>query len=396
MRLFMVLLAGSVQVFGAEPFLESELLFPPQPKHVHSATVAQCPNGDLIAAWFQGSGERQSMDVEIWGARRRAGEKAWSAPFPMADTPKLPDCNPVLFMDPKGELWLFWIAVLAESWEDSLLRLRRSRDYTGDGPPVWHWQDDIIFDPGERLVEVAAAGFAELERRYPDPPPRMKWFLKRDAPRILRDTKNLSLRQRGWMTRCRPEVLPSGRILLPLYSDGYLFGLMAISDDGGESWRPGAPMVGAALNQPSLARKRDGTLVSYLREENELLRRILRSESKDDGETWTVAEPTAFPNPNASVEVLTLRDGRWVLAYNDSETVRDTLVLALSDDEGETWKWSRHLEFDKGGSFHYPYMIQGADGLVNVVYTHNPSDGSGRSIKHAALNPEWVMAGDAH
>ena len=139
----MVLMAA-VLAAGAEPFLQSELMFPPQSQHVHSATIAQCPNGDLIAAWFQGSGERQSMDVAIRGARLRAGTGAWSEPFPMADTPNLPDCNPVLFMDPKGELWLFWIAVPAERWEDSLIRFRRSRDYTGDGPPVWHWQDLML------------------------------------------------------------------------------------------------------------------------------------------------------------------------------------------------------------------------------------------------------------
>ncbi len=389
----MVLMAA-VLAAGAEPFLQSELMFPPQSQHVHSATIAQCPNGDLIAAWFQGSGERQSMDVAIRGARLRAGTGAWSEPFPMADTPNLPDCNPVLFMDPKGELWLFWIAVPAERWEDSLIRFRRSRDYTGDGPPVWHWQDLMLLEPGERLVRTAEAGFAEVNRRYPDAKGRMAWFLKRDAPRILKEAKNPSLRQRGWMTRCHPVVLPTGRILLPLYSDGYLFGLMAISDDGGESWRSGAPMVGAALNQPSLARKQDGTLVAYLREENDILHRMLKSESKDDGETWSTAEATDMPNPNASVEVITLRDGRWVLACNDSETERDTLLLALSDDEGASWKWSRHLEREKGGSFHYPFLIQSADGVVHAVYTHNPPNGAGKSIKHAALNPEWIMAGD--
>lgn len=378
----------------AEPYFHAELIFPLQEQHTHSSTIAECPNGDFIACWFQGSGERRSMDVQLFGARLRKGASAWSAPFPMADTPNFPDCNPVLFVDRHGELWLFWIAVPAERWEDSLLRFRRSRDYEGDGPPKWHWQDLMLFDPGDRFVRATEEGLAEVAMRYPDPEPRMKWFLMRDAPRILKDAKNLSVRQRGWMTRCRPEVLPSGRILLPLYSDGFLFGLMAISDDDGASWRPSAPIVGAALNQPSLARKKDGTLVAYMREENDILRRILRSESGDDGETWSVAVPTDFPNPNASVEALTLRDGRWVLACNDTERGRDSLALAMSDDEGETWKWTRHLEREKGGSFHYPFMIQAADGRIHVTYTHQPAGNVGKSIKHVALAPEWICAGD--
>lgn len=394
---FLLFLAGSIALsaVAAEPFYQSELIFPLQEQHTHSSTIVQCPNGDLLACWFQGSGERRSMDVALFGARLRSGDSVWSEPFPMADTPNLPDCNPVLFVDRNEELWLFWIAVLAERWEDSLLRYRKSRDYQGDGPPKWHWQDVMIFDPGERFVHAAESGMAEVSARYPEPELRMKWFLKRDMPRILKEAKDLSVRQRGWMTRCRPEVLPSGRILLPLYSDGFLFGLMAISDDDGASWRPSAPIVGAALNQPSLARKKDGTLVAYMREENDILHRILCSESRDDGETWSIAAPTELPNPNASVEALTLHDGRWLLAYNDSEKTRDTLALALSDDEGDTWKWVRHLEHEKGGSFHYPYMIQSPDGRIHIVYTYQPAGNAGKTIKHVALEPEWVCAGDA-
>jgi hypothetical protein len=61
-------------------------------------------------------------------ARLKEGHSAWSDVFPMADTPNLPDCNPVLFVGPDQELWLFWIAVPAERWEDSLLRFRKARD----------------------------------------------------------------------------------------------------------------------------------------------------------------------------------------------------------------------------------------------------------------------------
>ena len=42
---------------------------------------------------------------------------------------------------------------------------------------------------------------------------------------------------------------------------------MAISDDRGESWRASGPIIGPALNQPSVVRRRDGTLLAYMREE---------------------------------------------------------------------------------------------------------------------------------
>ena len=135
---------------AGESSYEERLVFPLQPKHVHSSSIVECPNGDLLCAWFHGSGERTSPDVVIQGARLRKGASSWSAVFPMADTPNLPDCNPVLFVDSRQELCLYWIAVPAERWEDSLLRFRKAREYADDGPPKWYWQDLLLLKPCDR------------------------------------------------------------------------------------------------------------------------------------------------------------------------------------------------------------------------------------------------------
>lgn len=380
---------------AAAPAYEEELIFPLQPQHAHSSSIAECPNGDLLACWFQGSGERRSGDVQVLGARRKAGESEWSAPFPMADTPGFPDCNPVLFINSAGELRLFWIAVPAERWEDSLLRYRIAKSYEADGPPAWEWQDLLIFDPGEDMPALLEAGFEQLKDTLPEATSDMGRFLRLDLKRIVQDARDPSLRQRGWMTRTNVVTLDSGRLLLPLYSDGYLLGLMLISDDNGATWRPGKPIVGMCLNQPAVVQKRDGTLVAYMREEDDVRHRTLASESTDEGETWSLARYTDIPNPNSSLAVIRLADARWVMVYNDSELERDTLNVALSDDEGETWKWQRHLEREKGGQFHYPFALQSRDGRIHVSYTYNHAGGQGRSIKHATFNPEWVEAGDA-
>ena len=392
-----VMLVGCA--LGAAPPRQDRLIFPLQAKHVHASSIVECPDGSLLAAWFHGSGERESTDVVIQGARLRPGQADWSAVFPMADTPDLPDCNPVLFIGPAQELRLFWIAVPAERWEDSLLRFRIARASSGDGPPRWDWQDDLILDPGDRFATEMADKFHQLRPRLPAVhEPRGRWVGAALAQLELA-AWDKSKRSRGWMTRCHVTVLPDGRLLLPLYSDGFLAGLMAISDDQGRTWHPGGPIIGPALNQPSVVRRRDGTLVAYLREEafelgddQELFHRILRSESRDRGETWSLAVPTDLPNPNASIEALALRDGRWVLVYNDTEKERESLALALSDDEGTTWKWRRQLEHAPGGSFHYPSIIQSRDGRLQITYTHQPGPNSGRSIKHVTLDPDWIKA----
>jgi predicted neuraminidase len=376
---------------AGEPFYQGRLIFPLQPQHVHSSCVAECPNGDLLACWFQGSGERRASDVAIRGARLRAGATNWSTTFPMADTPSFPDLNPVLFIDSKQELWLFWITVLGERWEDSLLRFRKAREYQSDGAPHWSWQDDLLLKPDDRFAETIQRGLASFDENDAD----YGSLVEHPFLQLVEAAKDLGKRERGWMSRTHLQVLPSGRILFPLYSDGFYVGLMAISDDGGQHWHAGQPIVGIGLNQPTVVRKQDGTLVAYMRREGPPPRRVQVSTSRDEGESWTTAAATDIPNPDSSLEVVALRDGRWVMAYNESEKLddRSRLVLALSDDEGATWKWKRDLERRAGGRFHYPSLIQTRDGRLNLTYTYQPHDETQRAIKHVALDPDWIKGG---
>jgi predicted neuraminidase len=200
----------------------------------------------------------------------------------------------------------------------------------------------------------------------------------------------------GWFTRTHPQELPSGRILVPMYSDGYSYGIMAISDDGGYTWSASEPIVGAGCIQPSVVRKKDGTLVAYLRDNGPPPKRVHISYSKDDGVSWTLARDTEIPNPGTSIEVIRLRDGNWLGVYNDLERGRYSLVAALSDDEGATWNWKRHLDGDPAkqmnSQFHYPSVIQAKDGAIHVTYSYFVPEG--KSIKHARLNEDWIKAGD--
>ncbi len=52
----------------------------------------------------------------------------------------------------------------------------------------------------------------------------------------------------------------------------------------------------------------------------------------------------------------------------------------------------RNLENDKGGRYHYPAVIQGADGTIHAVYTYSVA--GGKSMKHAVFDEGWVQAGD--
>jgi predicted neuraminidase len=100
--------------------------------------------------------------------------------------------------------------------------------------------------------------------------------------------------------------------------------------------------------------------------------------------------------------VIALKDGSWLMVYNDTERGRHSLAAALSDDEGATWKWKRHLELDQrekgAGAFHYPSLIQTRDGALHLTYSyflnHLPEGAPRKSIKHARFNTAWVKQGD--
>src|SRR5580693_10139095 len=80
----------------AAPTYSGELIFQPEKWHNHSSSIVELPNGDLLACWYHGSGERTADDVLIQGARWNHVTGKWTAPFLMADTPGFPDTNPVL------------------------------------------------------------------------------------------------------------------------------------------------------------------------------------------------------------------------------------------------------------------------------------------------------------
>src|SRR6185503_14858196 len=226
--------------------------------------------------------------VLIHGARWSHTTGKWSEPFVMADTPGFPETNPVLFLDNKQRLFFMWPLIVAHKWETALMKYRISTDYQqSSGPPKWEFQDNIVLIPrniAAKTRELAAATAAGDGPRAGI------------ARRLIEHADDEYFSRMGWFTRTHPLQLPSGRILAPMYSDGFSFGIMAISDDGGYTWTGSEPIVGAGSIQPSVVRKNDGSLVAYLRDNGPPPKRVHVSSSKDDGVSWSFAVDTEIPN----------------------------------------------------------------------------------------------------
>ena len=99
----------------------------------------------------------------------------------------------------------------------------------------------------------------------------------------------------------------------------------------------------------------------------------------------------------SQIELMQTRDNEWICIYNDTEDGRHSLAVSLSDDEGRTWKWTRHLEKRSpgDGSFHYPSIIEGSDGNLHATYSyfinraHNGEE-KGKSIRYATFSKSWI------
>ncbi|MAF67166.1 MAG: neuraminidase [Planctomycetes bacterium] len=365
------------------PQSASGKLFPSQEEHAHGSGVVELEDTSLIAVWYQGSGERRANDVRLLGSRLPDSESGWSAPFPMADTPGLPDCNPTLFVDAEGRLYLFWVVIAANRWEQAVLKYRRADEPLGAGEPDWSWQDTIHLVPGEAFARGVEEGFRELAVT------EHLWaaYAPRYSSQLIEAARDPVKRQCGWMTRVHPVLRSDGRILLPLYSDGFNLGLMALGEADGESWRALGPIVSPGGVQPSPVPLGEGRWIAFLRDNGPAPHRMLRSSSTDDGLTWSVAIDTPVPNSGSSVEAISLPDGRIALALNDLERGRYRLSLFLSSDEGKTWPDRRVVAHDprERHSYSYPSLILASDGRLHLTYSHSGPEGE--TIAHAVLEP---------
>jgi len=418
--------------------LQCEII-PPTLDHAHGSTIVELPNGDLLAAWFQGSGERWADDVQILGARLTRGSDSWSKAFIMADVPDFPDINPVLFLDPEEQLWLVWYTVIANQWSTSLPTYRISSDYMqASGPPRWDWQQVLFVKPGdktergmhpddkfvksvERQVEAygdyvkASLGESEqlqnlwewwksdlMGKARGEDMMRSGNYKNEAGERVEGELGYPYFRRMGWQTKNKAVFTNDGRMVLPLYSDGFSFSLMAITDDGGMSWQFSEPLVAPGNIQPSIAIKKDGALVAYMRDNGPPPKRLMISESKDKGATWSPVKDSQLPNEGSGADVVTLENGHWVMAYNDTEDGRHSLGVSISTDEGLTWPHTRHLELDNrdpniATQSSYPSIIEGKDGSIHVIYSSHRRDMNGspnETIKYARIDENWVRAGD--
>jgi predicted neuraminidase len=176
--------------------------------------------------------------------------------------------------------------------------------------------------------------------------------------------------------RSKPLLLADGTWLAPASTE--LKGWNAFADrsrDRGVTWertpdfaQDGSTAMRGGAIQPTLWESPPGAVHALLRSR---MGRILRSDSIDGGKTWSPMRATELPNNNSGIEVVRLADGRLILAYNPVSQNwggRSPLSLAISRDNGTTWKRVADVEDEPKAEFSYPSLALTKDGIT-LTYT---------------------------
>jgi predicted neuraminidase len=322
--------------YGA-PAFSSELVFEriPRAAAFHCSTITQAGNGDLLCLWYGGSFE-SADDQTLFLSRRLPGERAWSEPQALLRGPHPLPGNGVIFVDGQKRVWIVWCRMESarpigrgQGWHNCRLMFRTSSDHGVT------WSKDAEFlDASLRAVP-----------------------------------------------RNPPLVRANGELVLPVEAiDGEIEGsVFLLGSQGGKAWRRGGFTAGGS--QPAVVERRDGSLFALLR----IAPRITQIESRDGGESWSKAVPSALRNPDSGISMTRLANGHLVVVFNDSESARTPLSVARSLDEGQTWETPLHLE-SNNGEYSYPCVIETRDGKIHVTYTFRRY-----SIKHVEFNEDWLV-----
>ncbi len=321
--------------------------------HMHSPGLEVAGNGDVIFVSFTSISETDP-DVAMLTTRLRFGADQWDQPDLFFDLPDVDDHAPMLWND-AGRLWFFF----------------GSNKLDSGFPFQWVTSDDhgATWSPVHFPIFTTPVGGHSAQ-------PITSAF--RDA---------------------------SGRIYMASDAIGPESVLWQ-SDDNGQTWRdPGGRSGG---RHTAFVLRRDGSILGMGGKSSNIEGFMPRSISRDGGLTYEVTK-TPFPHlgSNQRPTCIRLASGRLFMAGDlQSEkgvqppgiTERGAYV-ALSDDEGETWKirtlpgtqgHESPARFKQmgGGTLGYSVARQAPNGVIHLIVTMT------EPCLHFELNEAWILHGD--
>ncbi|MBG6077709.1 exo-alpha-sialidase [Polaromonas sp. CG_9.11] len=362
---------------------------------VHAASLVELLDGRLRAVWFSGSREG-ARDVVIKTSVMDTESLRWSEETTLLDRQHLQQGlwryvkkigNPVIARMPDDSLMLWMVNVSVGGWAGSSITWLRSTD------------EGLSWGIPRRLVTSPFLNISTLAK---------------GAPFFYQD----------------------GQIGLPVYHEFVtkFAEILRISPEGRVLDKVRVPGSQTSL-QPVVLVSSASQAQIYMR--SGLSTTVMASETADAGKTWSATHATAWPNPDSALAGVVTPAGQQWLALNPKPKNREMLTLLQASATGsfegaipwvvessptpETFlpvsNYERLLsdELQKQGAsqaqiqadvasakrqlcgpatclqeFSYPYLLQGRDGYLHLVYTWHRS-----RIKHVRLDPMQALQPDA-
>ena len=385
-----------------DEFLYNEAPFPA----CHGATLVECKNGDLVAAFFGGTKEK-NPDSNIWICRKPKGANQWTAPVQVADgiyteyTRRAFSEEDLQKFAQREKIVDRLMKETSGTTKDDRAKLYRTAMLEMGGAkeaaPAVPIGDNLTSPIWMAATPKGGKPLVNEEWRKPCYNPVL--FQTADGKLMLfykigygvSDWRGFYIASKNnGKSWSKPVALPegflgpiknkpvyvNGRMICPSSTEagGWKFHF-EISDDHGKTWKYVGPLESDPILciQPSILILSDGRLMALGRTKNA---RLAVTYSNDNGDTWSKVTLSELPNNNSGTDAVTLKDGRHVVVYNDFATIpgtpkglRTPLALIVSDDDGRTWKQKIVLEDSPISQYSYPSIIQGKDGKLHVVYT---------------------------
>ena len=268
-------------------------------------------------------------ETRIYGRASADGGKTWGPEREMMHHPECKAIGATLLRARDGTLWTFYMGFYQSVWKEGEPDMEATRS------DLWcaHSSDD-----GETWVE------------------RQMIF-------------------KGYTGATNGAVeTASGHFVVPFSyvvpGPGRLVSACVVSADGGISWKLGEHIdLGghgdhAGALEPTVVQLRDGRVWMIIRT---TMGRFWQAFSEDNGLTWSEATPTDIESPSAPGYVTRLRSGRLVFVWNNTMATtgeRDTLSIALSENDGASW--TTPVACARSVQLSYPFILEVSPGQLLV------------------------------
>ena len=315
-------------------------------EQAHCSSIVVFDNGDLFSVYFHAIKEAHH-DQTLFGTWKYAEEEDWTKPIKILPKTKKYrfEGNPVLWIAPDTKiLHLFYITSWG-GWSTCILKQRTSTDQGktwSKSKKVYPTISRIPKNPPIMLESGEYILPSTIEFRECTP----QFFLSTDKGKTWKDYgARLVVAKKYW-----PDIKIK-------------------EAENGKS----EIMLERQLDQPTIIERKDGSLYCLMRTYRPL-GKMFESVSKDKGKTWSEPKPSTLPNPDGGFHMMRIKSGEIVIIYNHSPDVRNPVSVALSEDEGKTWKyrqdlceWKKKDENTSEETFQYPTITQDKDGMLHAT-----------------------------